>query len=941
MRRSHTHSPLRDALTRGCCAVGWLLILHPSTAATATPPASSGEATMQENESPTVFPKVAVCLRGLGGARDVFHRWREHVFPAFGGDPDVYLVTSMSRKQLEEEFSARIQCPPNKNEPRAHYRSTWASSTGPRPPKRIGATTKKVDPTKQKSSPHETQRTAFLEACSTTGDAAGTDEGFVYLKDALLVPEWEENLSERFFDRESPGWRGIHLEYMWREDSQLWGALPMPLETREMTNAEKWHFQYRFAKTKTSKNNRRTNKAVVNSAATTVVHKPDGRAYFINAHSMQLHDMWRCAEILRDHERYSRSGVEYEHVVLSRLDVTFFAPHANLLGLQQLHPSSPPILQKSETAGRAAGKNTKNTISRALTFQNLGYDYEQPRAKILRPYKYGCFIPTGWDWTQGLTDIFSVCSRQAAEVYLGQPALVQRWIQNGIRRRGIYNPEMLLRDTLHHFGVPVQRYDAGIFRSCYDQQPLTQEPNAASTVVAGAAAAAAAHPRPPLEDGALLGSATALYDKGTNYAARCRYLRKVNAYGKFERPPKTRKPLDHSVARYSDLFSATTSEDSIDAAFQYFRAKVELYANYKIQPFYVSTARHDIHRAHRHYTRNNTAAPGMIGYTDVEIGTSSDTHRAGPPGRVGEDGVPAEVVKQAPTSRVDDATMNNTEIFSENGSELMSPAGTGTTQKNAVDLEDPKWVQHWRRYEHDSWHGPCRDGQQLMSVYHRNVAELDAKRVLWAKADLRHYAATREAENALALAAAGGRVEDADHGILGGGQSASNIVSTSATTNGADSISSATEKAGEQLQLEDEDLNSHVYYEGVYEVHHTNEKMIVDHLKKLDPVLRLLETNHPEKQWPGHRNGDFGVGVDGYLVQREAMTKDSSRRAVAFCQTAKEEETAIMYQLRELSDNLNHYYHHYMDQVPSKVSHFLETVFPYFDLSRVDFGSQG
>ncbi|CAD7950265.1 unnamed protein product [Amoebophrya sp. A25] len=55
---------------------------------------------------------------------------------------------------------------------------------------------------------------------------------------------------------------------------------------------------------------------------------------------MQLHDMLHCSEMLRDHERYSRNGVEYKHVVIARIDVTLFAAHPDLLGYRSTRITS-------------------------------------------------------------------------------------------------------------------------------------------------------------------------------------------------------------------------------------------------------------------------------------------------------------------------------------------------------------------------------------------------------------------------------------------------------------------------------------------------------------------------------------------------------------------------------------------------------------------------
>eukprot|EP00392_Amoebophrya_sp_AT5.2_P008437 g8458.t1 len=410
---------------------------------------------------------------------------------------------------------------------------------------------------------------------------------------------------------------------------------------------------------------------------------------------MQLHDMWKCREMLRDHEKWTRGNVPYTHVVIARMDVTFYAPHADLLGLRR-------------------------------------------RASIGK--------------TIGLTDIFAVCERKAADVYLservsilGQPTLISKWLQTGARRIGIYNPEMLLRDTLAHFGVPTS---GPTFRDT-DKFPL-----------------------------------------------HSRYLRSLKTFGKFERPPRVKKnPLaDEAVMKYADLFSATTSFDSSDQAFAYFRTKIHVFHRHSILPYYV------------------------IGFTP-----------------------------------------------------------------------------HWKVYDSgEFWSGPNRDGQQLISLYSKNVQELDARRILWRK----QSAKERLAQNATFL----------------------------------QELLAAVDLEREQVNKENKRAEDHDDEEEVVDyaagIQRLLDRVVARTTKRPEPVLRLLEAGRPEEQWPGHLTGEFVVEPSGMVAQPDNILK-----------AIKEEETALFYQLRELSDHLLHYEEHLLDGTPSSATHFLEALFPYFDFRRSDFGA--
>lgn len=179
-----------------------------------------------------LLPSVAVCLRGLGGATDVFRRWEEHLFPVLGGKDniDLFLVTSMPATQLKEEFGAEVECP------LGGRRDVELSTGGESPPSQeethrarktqhyriLESEGDDYCQSKSGSSTSSRDEEGLRDAViSTASPSASSGVSKTLLRDALIIQEdasARENIAEKFFDQHAPLWRGVNPEYMWRED---------------------------------------------------------------------------------------------------------------------------------------------------------------------------------------------------------------------------------------------------------------------------------------------------------------------------------------------------------------------------------------------------------------------------------------------------------------------------------------------------------------------------------------------------------------------------------------------------------------------------------------------------------------------------------------------------------------------------------------------------
>ncbi|CAD7950271.1 unnamed protein product [Amoebophrya sp. A25] len=243
-------------------------------------------------------------------------------------------------------------------------------------------------------------------------------------------------------------------------------------------------------------------------------------------------------------------------------------------------------------------------------------------------------------------------------------------------------------------------------------------------------------------------------------------------------------------------------------------------------------------------------------------------------------------------------------------------ATTQERDRKSVFKDTPDFIPHWEKYDgaageknmdkgrgsSSGWRGPSRDGQQIMSIFARNVRELDARRLLWK----RHERLRKKGK------------EDAARVRLPEEQGEGASLPLSSGT-------------GENVSPE----FSQQQQEGI----HTTIKKSKE---SITPTLRLLDSEEPSKEWRGHLNGDFPLPFEGsspfFIDQPVNIIRDQNRMSVAVCQAVKEEETIFFYQLRELQDHLQHYTKYLLDGTSAQ--HLLQVLFPYFDLSRSDFGAK-
>jgi hypothetical protein len=146
----------------------------------------------------------------------------------------------------------------------------------------------------------------------------------------------------------------------------------------------------------------------------------------------QLHDLHRCIELIHSHER--RSASPYTHVLHSRMEYVWLAPH-------------PPMSMFSVHQGR------NGTV----------------------------WVPRGEDYFGGLNDRHAVMSRRTAEIYFrrwdyildGSVMQISRALGKFKGNGLVAQDEFYLRDTLRHFDVRVNRFPVVQFLGCCGTAGLT------------------------------------------------------------------------------------------------------------------------------------------------------------------------------------------------------------------------------------------------------------------------------------------------------------------------------------------------------------------------------------------------------------------------------------------------------------------------------------
>ncbi|CAD7927404.1 unnamed protein product [Amoebophrya sp. A120] len=425
---------------------------------------------------------------------------------------------------------------------------------------------------------------------------------------------------EAFHDEHTPAWRAYAFPLMFEADSKLLGGLPFPdydqLAFQENYQVLRQPTRWRDLSWKLEKHERS--------------HRTYLRRYIKAA--PQFFDLWKCEEIISNSEVYARNHKKYSHVLISRMDLFFFAPHANIL-----------------------------PATRGLTFANLGYDYEEPRMAAIRPYRYGCFIPRGMDWVTGVADLLALCDRKAARVYmkgrldlLKQPTQFLELADLARKRRGIYNSELFLADALELHQVPIQRYEAAFFRSCavpvdfekelfvkeYDVLLLSEvedlmlekerlNPVSSTSEVAGTidvdspspestsnleveeqepseAKATAMRKQPAQVEKKKVEKPTDLQTTIANrkgYKNRCRVWSELGVAGKFEAP----RPPESRVERARDFWHIYLVPGKLPhEVLGKMKQQLFLWKEHQIVPQYISTARFDVDSLIRHFAFNNT-----------------------------------------------------------------------------------------------------------------------------------------------------------------------------------------------------------------------------------------------------------------------------------------------------------------------------------------------
>ena len=227
-----------------------------------------------------------------------------------------------------------------------------------------------------------------------------------------------------------------------------------------------------------------------NHVSKRILHLPARyRLYWVASSVIQWHDLYQCKRLLEEAElAYSTKGSpeqtliltekqQYRHVFVTRLDNFWVAPHADLLGngkrgqhLQEVlgEVVRPRLVDVKPSSFFDFDDALHAATTRSISLSTLGYDTTEPRARATRPYSYGCFVPADRDYLGGLNDQTALCSRKAADVYLGERLRLMGDFA-GLEQLAFsqtYNNEVFLRDSLQRVGVPVSRYKAASFISC-------------------------------------------------------------------------------------------------------------------------------------------------------------------------------------------------------------------------------------------------------------------------------------------------------------------------------------------------------------------------------------------------------------------------------------------------------------------------------------------